>query len=103
MLSSVIAASPIPPSALGTPLWGQCHSRSPSDSQTNHRLLCVSGCIKETQVDPDSEKKEGPASSIALLLTEKSSASSWLVTVYTHFYKEDFKCQPVLYGETLEV
>lgn len=66
-------------------LWG-CSlgtvSYSPSDCLTNHRLLCVRGFIKETQVDPNNEKEEAPVSSIVFFLTEKSSASSWLVTAY---------------------
>lgn len=40
------------------------------------------GFIKETQVDPNNEKEEAPVSSIVFFLTEKSSASSWLVTAY---------------------
>lgn len=76
---------PHPAPALGMPLWEQCHTHSPGDCQKNHRLLGVSGCIKETPVDPNNEKKEAPASSIMLLLTQKSSASFWLVTAYTIF------------------
>lgn len=69
----------------GWPLWGQCHTHFPSDCQTNHSLLCVSGCIKETQVDPNNEKEEAPTTSIMLLLTGKTSASSWLLTAYATF------------------